>query len=240
MKKQQRSTKKEKHSATSTQQQPSSENMTSLNTSPKQPEYLKDIYTLPLRNFEQCMLDNNLAALIVSGLPSAQQLTDAWENILQEYSDMMGVAEHRLYLHLMREVELLKIDYESIQVCISTLRKQYSEFFCQELNSLLRTTCTFNVLDEKSYLAELDKCERRSRALKIRLDLKTMEFEAVKNKIGGKGEKIDRNYFTSVLIVLSKHNGYSISKDIFVNEYIEYIKQFNRYCDEIEKMNKKK
>jgi hypothetical protein len=141
----------------------------------------------------------------------------------------------------MREVELLKIDFESIQILIAALRKQYSEFFCKELNNLLHTNCTFNVLDEKSYNAELDKCERRSRALKIRLDLKTMEFDAIKNKLGSKkGDKIDKNYFTSVLIVLSKHNGYQITKEIFVNEYIEYIKQFNRYCEEMEKINKKK
>lgn len=52
------------------------------------------------------------------------------------------------------------------------------------------------------------------------------------------GAKIDKNYFTGVLIMLGRHNNYKISKEITVNEYCEYIRQYNLYCDEMSKKAK--
>ena len=234
MKKRMRFVKKATQSATPiTTPQPSTEAVSS--------KWFRDIFELPLGKFEECLLNNNLSALVISGFPSPEELQSAWQTIIQEYSDSIGSVEHSIYLHLFKELELLKLDYESVKLLIGSLRKVYVPYFCDELNMLLRTNCNFNIQDVPSYYAQLDKCERRSKAMKIRLDLKVMEFEAVKNKMSGEGGKeIDKNYFTGVLIILGKHNGYRITKDIFVNEYCEYLKQFNKYCEEMNKQVKKK
>lgn len=202
--------------------------------------WYQNIYNLPLNKFEECLINNNLSVLTIGGFPTPVELNTAWSNIMEEYTTAIGDTEFQMYVELYREVELLKIDYSSIGLLISALRKNYSKYFCDELNILLRTDCKFNVKDLTSYFAELDKCERRAGAKKIQLDLKLIEFEAVKKKVtGGKEEKIDKNYFTSVLIILSKHNTYRITKDIFVNEYCEYLKQFTQYCEEMKKATKK-
>ena len=186
------------------------------------------------------MINNNLSALTIVGFPPFAELNTAWSNIMEEYTMAIGDAEFKMYVELYREVELLKIDYASIGLLISALRKNYSKYFCDELNALLRTDCKFNVNDLASYFSELDKCERRSGAKKIQLDLKLIEFEAIKKKVtGGKEDRVDKNYFTSVLIILSKHNAYRVTKDIFVNEYCEYLKQFTQYCEEMKKATKK-
>lgn len=200
--------------------------------------FYRSIYELPLSVFENCLLNDSPAQLAISGSPTPKQLSESWNNIITEYSEALGNSEYRMYLNLYKEVELLRIDFESVNILVSALRKTYSKFFCDELNKILRQTCKFNINDTNSYFAELDKCERRGKGLKIQLDLKLLEFETVKKKVnGGQGEPLDRNYFTSVLIILSKHNNYRITKDIFVNEYCEYVKQFTAFCDE---MNKKK
>ena len=212
-----------------------------LPTDTKSYSWYQDISKLPLRNFEECFINNNLSALIISGFPTPQELHAAWENIMQEYSDSLGESEYNMYLNLWKEVELLRIDYESIRLLIMALRKVYSKYFCDELNSLLFTSCKFDINDIPSYLSELDNCERRSGAKKIQLDLKKIEFEEIKKKVNGeKGQSIDKNYFTGVLIILSKHNNYRITKDIFVNEYCEYLKQFNFYYDQVYKVRSKK
>lgn len=212
------------------------------------PNWFHDIHSCPLRNFEECLLNKNLSALIISGFPAPKELSKAWESIVSEYSDSLGSTEYNLFGHLFKEVKLLEIDYACVQTCIGTLRKIYSKYFCSELNMLLHTNFRFedyvdkdgNVFDVNSYYALIDKCERRSKAMKIRLDLKTMEFDAVKDKMSGKGKEIDKNYFTSILIILSKHNNYRITKEITVAEYCEYMKQFNLYCEQMNDQIKKK
>ena len=241
MKKHSQSTKQETPSVTPTTT-PQSKTDTTLKN------WYRDIYELPLRNFEECLLNKNLSALIISGFPAPEELSKSWESIVTEYSDSLGSTEYNLFGHLFKEVKLLEIDYACVQTCIGTLRKIYSAYFCSELNMLLHTNFKFsdfvddkgNVFDVNSYYALIDKCERRSKAMKIRLDLKMIEFDAVKDKMSGKGKEIDKNYFTSILIILSKHNNYRITKDITVAEYCEYMKQFNLYCEQMNDQIKKK
>lgn len=198
-----------------------------------------NIFELPLSNFEECLINNNLSALIISGFPDPKELNTTWENIMQEYSEMLGNSEYGMYVALFKEVEVLKIKYETVLFLIKALRTYQSRIFCDELNTFLFTDCKFNFADTKSYNAELDKCERQSGAKKIQLDLKLIEFEEIKKKVVGSDDgKIDKNYFTSVLIILSKHNNYRITKSIFVNEYCEYLNQFTQYSEALNKTGK--
>jgi hypothetical protein len=164
----------------------------------------------------------------------------AWESILQEYSEILGNSEFRLYYSLFKQVELLKLNIEMIKICIAVLRKNYSKKFAGELNAMLYLTCKFNPRDLKTYFSELDKCERRIGGLKMNLDLKLIEFEEIKKKVeGGNGKKIDKNYFSSMLITLSRvlSLGYKLNKDIMMNEYCEYYRQA---ATEAEEANKRK
>jgi hypothetical protein len=197
------------------------------------------IYDTPLSRFEECILKGNLSALIILGFPTEQQLTTAWNTIIEEYTDAMGDGEYNMYLNLYKEVEMMRADYNGIIILISALRKFYSAYFRSELSRILRMDLTLNENDVPTYMAELDKCERRAKGLKINLDLKQIAFDQVKNKIEEKDEtKIDRNYFTSILVTLGRFNNYRLTKDIFVNEYCEQVKQFSLHLEQINKQNK--
>jgi hypothetical protein len=172
-------------------------------------------------------LNNNLSALTISGFPTPKQLSDAWENIMQEYSDALGNAEFTMYAKMFKEVEVMRLNYQMIEILISALRKFYSPKFCKELNEMLYVNFKFDINNTDNYFADLDNCQRRMGGLKMNLELKIIEFEEIKKSFDkdGNKKKIDKNYFTSMLIVLSRVNGYRITKDIFVNEYCEYYKQ---------------
>lgn len=202
-------------------------------------KWYQSIYELPLFRFEDCFINNNLSALVISGYPLPETLSDTWTGILQEYADAMGNSEHQMYINLMREVEILRMDVECIKVLVSTLRLVYSKYFCEQLQEMTNTTCKFDWNDQDNFQKEVDKCERRAKSFKINYDLKKSEFENVRKKIEAKSDKkIDKNYFTGVLIMLSRHNNYRITKDITVNEYCEYIRQFNNYCENLGKASK--
>lgn len=204
--------------------------------------YHQTIDELPLNRFIDCMVDNNLSALIISGLPTIQQLQSAWENIFSDYIERIGTNEYRIYVALYKEINLLKVTIDQINIIAQRgdeandmkpgiLRLMYSEYFANELNILLKTTCRFNYKDFKSYHAELDKCINRSKAFKIKLDLKLMNFEAIEKKNKGNTGKADRQYFVSILVTLSDYAKYQIADNIKMSEYCERLKRFNMACE---------
>ena len=203
-----------------------------------QPLYYNSIHQLPLNKFIDCIVDNNISALTIEGFPSPQQLAEAWETILAQYTEIVGTQEYRLY----KETAVLKIQIDQINMLAhrgndelqpGILRMVYDEDLAKELNSLLKTNCRFNYLDPKSYHAELDKCINRSKALKIQLDLKNLRFKAIQEK-NSKHEKkqLDRQYFISILITLSDFAKYRIEENIKMSEYCERLKRFADYCDQ--------
>ena len=193
------------------------------------------IYDLPLNKFIDCIVDGNLASLTISGYPTQEHLTTAWSNILAEYSELIGTDEYRMYVQLYKEVNIIKITLNQITIAISILRLVRDDYFVKELNELLGTDCKFNWNDPASYQAECNKCMNRSASLKIKLDLKTMQFEAIEKKNAGTGEKLERQYFTSILITLSDHVKYRIEDTIKMSEYCDRLKRFSDYCEQIKK-----
>lgn len=197
------------------------------------PKFHQTIYDLPLNKFIDCIVDNNLSALIISGLPEQKQLDDAWEVILSQYSESVGTQEYRLFCELYKETAVLKIIIDQINIALNILEVIYDEFFASEVNKFLKTSCRFNWEDQATYQAEIKKCRNRSKALNIKLDLKNLQFEAIQKKnTGATTEKIDRQYFTSILITLSDHAKYRIEDNIKMSEYCERIKRFSDYCEQ--------
>ena len=215
------------------------------NPSPTQLNIYRQISELPLSRFIDCIVDNNLYALVITGTPDLTELQKAWANILTQYSEALGVAEFKLYISLYREISLLEIDYKTIHTNVDVLRSIQRWTLkngttpeieaCRiklgkEVNSLLRTACKFNEKDDATYQEELNKCIRRTGGLKIRLDLKLLAFDEIKKK-NKSGVELTRPYFDSVLISISDHAKYEITETITVSKYCERIKRYNQYCD---------
>lgn len=215
-------------------------------TTPSSSIYLS-IHKLPLHKFIDCIVDNNIYALRIKGNPSEIELQQAWNNILQEYTETIGDNEYRLHLSLFRSISELQLTLDQIRSLaaeekrdpvtgditeLGILRKLYSRYLCNELNKLLKTSFRLNWADQASYQEELNKCMRRSKAIKISLDLKLLQFEAIEKKHEDKkGHTYTRPYFISVLINLSNHAKYQIPDTITVLEYCERMKQYNQYAE---------
>jgi len=211
-------------------------------------EYYQDIHNLPLNKFIDCIVDGNLSALTISGFPSPEQLSQAWDFILSQYSELVGTQEYRMYKILYCEVSILKITLDQIRILaakgnnqgekVGILRMIENDFFASELNKLLNMNCKFNWADQKNYHEELDKCVRRSKALFIQYELKTAQFKAIEKKNQAKpGAKMDRQYFVSILVTLSDapYTKYPITDNIKMSEYCERIKRYSDYCETVKK-----
>lgn len=199
----------------------------------------RSIHDLPLARFEDCMVMGNLSALVISGFPNPIELATAWNEIMSEYSACIGGADYKMYFNLKKEVELLRITIQQINFLIETMRNtrivlagtEELRYMASELNGFLATSFKFDPTNEKEFNKMLERCKNRSKINKINLDLKEQELTTIELKFGGSSVKQDRQYFTSVLITMSKHFGYRLTKEITVSEYCEYVKQYNKHCD---------
>jgi hypothetical protein len=191
----------------------------------------RSIDELPLRNFITCMVDDNLNALIKSGVASPEQLQDLWNEILSDYTDAVGNNENKLMLSNYKQLILLDAKLSIIETCIAILEKTYDETLANTLNELCGTKYKFQ---GENLQKELKSCFTRSRSIKIAFDLKMADFEAIRKKQIN-NERPTRKYFMSILIFLSNHAKYQITDEITVAEYCERLRLYNQHCESLKK-----
>lgn len=199
------------------------------------PKYYKSINELPLSRFIDCLVDNNLFALIISGEPEKDLLEAVWEEILFDYNEAIGDNESKMYFQLFKEVHLLLITMKEIEMNIQILSFEYDKKYADNLNALLETDFAFDFSDQEKYHKELSRCKNRSKGIFIQYEIKNTQFEALKKKNDNKDFKVNREYFQNILITLSDHAKYEIKDNITVYQFCERIKRFGQFIKTIEK-----
>lgn len=213
-------TKKQENGNTATPSAPAQQDIPSN-------KWYQSITELPLNKFIECTVDGNLSALVISGFPLKDQLLLAWAEINEQYGDAMGDNDHRLYNKLFKDIAIHSMDFRQIHALIEILRNHRYKPFEARLNSLLYT----NFLFANNRQKELDTCERLSKSISVKIDMKSAQLEALKAK-QVKGSKPTREYFFTWLITLSDHAHYPVPDTITVFEFCARIKRLNQFVDQ--------
>ncbi|HUR65466.1 MAG TPA: hypothetical protein VMZ03_03880 [Chitinophagaceae bacterium] len=199
------------------------------------------ITDLPLRNFIDVSVDGNLAALTISGFPAQEDLLAAWQNIQVEYADAIGNHGHRMHSILYRDMSVLDTNIKSIECLVDVMQKVVSPSlqdiineYGKRLNRLLLTQYKFDLKDQENYHANLKRCLMRKSGLKIDLDLKKIQYEALTKGADHPVFKLSREYFQNILITLSDYVKYAVQDNITVYEFCDRIRRFNKYYEEME------
>lgn len=125
---------------------------------------------------------------------------------------------------------MLSVTHKTILYLIEILQEVYYPDFAQQLNQLLKTNFPFDPENPEQYQGFLKNCLNRSKGLKIDFDLKTIRFQAIKEKMNSRGgEKVTRQYFQSILITISDFVQYPVTDNITVFEYCDRIRRLNEY-----------
>lgn len=196
---------------------------------------------MPLSRYISAKVDGILQALVIEGNPSPEELTKAWLNIEIECIDLVGTVEQKAELKLKRDIDILQADLAICEVCIYQLSHAYHPDFEMYLNNILKANIKLDPEDPDKYHALLKNCWNRSRGVKINLDLKVIEFNAIKEKLEkqGKGQPYTREYFATMLITLSDFAQYQIQDTISVFDYYDRLRRLIAYNEEMERRNKK-
>lgn len=195
-----------------------------------------NITELPLKNYIEGTVNGNVSAIIKTGVcDDPEKLLAAWHDIRQQYAEVIGDQETKLFLSLYKEINRLAISIEQVKMLVQTLQKYYTKQFADGLNRVLGTSFAFDIEDRETYDKDLQRCLNRSKGYQVQMELKMAQFKAVQEKQQTPGQEASISYYQSVLITLSDHAGYRVDDSITVFEFCDRIKRLNKAMEDAKK-----
>lgn len=204
----------------------------------KMSQIYSTITKLPFANFLDCICDNNLRALIISGEPREDELISARDMIVMQYTDAIGGENTVHEVGILKEITHYRISLYLIYTLVDLL----SRIYVPKWESLLirhsgRKKFNLDWAKPEEYVKELNLALARSISFKLNLELKEIELEGLRNQNKtGKEGKPKREDFVRSLINLSDHAGFQIREnEITTFEYCQRVKGFIQYMESYNK-----
>jgi hypothetical protein len=202
-----------------------------------QESHQQNIYThcseLPLHNFIQIIISNNLYWLMKSDsgeLPA--NAAEVWDNIFIEYMELTGDQEYRYMMDLILNIEKLRIKVLSVESALNLLSNYKSKPVIEALLELGYTVEQMKDWDD--YFKSLEDIHKRLGLTILELHRKEKELQELQKNYGK--VKADEKYFTKIVIRLSKYQGYRI--DALITTVSEFAMILNSYLKEVENASK--
>lgn len=178
------------------------------------------INTLPLINFINCLCDNDLSFIVISGNPSIETLQRAWGVIYEQFLDGMKDREGIRRLRLMGKINHLNFIYELVHLCVRFLEQAYDREILDILRRHIAIVGEFNPEDVAQYFKDLQNLLTRAQSIKAQILDKTAEYAA----LGGKpGQKATTEQFNRFIAQVSIYTKFHIDKRVVtIAEFIGY------------------
>lgn len=186
---------------------------------------------ISLERWMRLIVDGDIRAIIRDGEPPEHELRIVEGNLRIAYADAMGDNEYKFYCASIKEVTRLEITLAQIEQLITVLREAYVRAFADKLNQLVGSSFVFDVTRPEEYDKTLDRCFRRSRGIKISLDLERAKLLKYEEKHSGSTVTPKREYYYSVLLTISQTQGFRISSEISVWEFCELLRRHNKLIE---------
>lgn len=234
----QRKTKRtSKYSKSQTIHLPFSKKGTQQRPAAKPLTVFQSISELPLYLFIDAIADDKISGIIKSGYPAPEQLEAAWQEILLQYNEAMGDGESRLFFSLHKQILQKEITLRQVRLALEMLTEperltpkgilKFQDF----LNGIFFSTVQIDPEDPDDYQDKLQVWKNQSASIMLAIDLKRIEYDAIKNKKKSEGQKPDRAYFQTILLNLSDYVKYEVDDKISVFEFCERIRRLNNFLE---------
>lgn len=190
-----------------------------------------DCSKLVLDIFIDCIVDSNLKGLIISGVPTDKQLSEAWDKIYVQSCQIAQNGTYNEVFSVLKEIDDLraKITIASNTVRHLDISSQNELPFDQDLINILNSLalrCNLKDSDTREVVVtKLNSVIARAKKWVPRLT----EREAKLNEIRSTNNtKIDREYFDDWLEAMSKDKGYHVkSNEITVSRFYRSMAKMN-------------
>lgn len=185
----------------------------------------------PLSVYIDIVCEEKLDGLIISGNPPKELLEAAALKICSEFLVLSGGSDRTMELTRRMHYYYSLILIYSISLNLISMGKHDKD--------------VIDVLNKNGFSCSMPKDEQETAKLisrlksaisekKIRMNSEKKRLESLKT---GGNTKPTREYYTSTLVMLSKHVGFRLTKDITLAEYAAYLKD---YKEEIQRLKQLK
>lgn len=192
---------------------------------------------LPLDNFIDALVNGNTHRIVKYGEVPKEEIDITWQKILYEYFDLSGTKTYRTMFALNKEIIQLQARLLSVQTCLKVLN-YHPDIECERILRNMGYNYPFNRENPEEYKSNLEDIEKKSRTIKVSIDIKIAEKKSAEK--GYHGGKPTEEMFMSNLIELSKYMGFRIkASEITVSEYIAILNKYNKEAENIKSVQGK-
>lgn len=189
----------------------------------------QEIYTscdeLPIYNFVKIAVRDELRFLNVDRLNFivTDDHKNAWTEILQEYTGLSKDNKQFQILDLLKVITKSNLTLDLVQNIVDFLANDFD----QEMITILRSLGFLYKYDPYSdtYDSDLRKTVSQAKSIIVKKNIAEKELEGLKSE--GKEKKATEQDYISLMVALSKFQGYHIDwKKTSVSEYVETLNSF--------------
>lgn len=198
----------------------------------------RDINSLPLYLFIDCMVDDKIHSLVISGNPTPEELQDAWADILMEYNEVMADNEGKLFFSLHKQILQKEIELRMIDHALFVLKSEYIPRLVDTLNKLFSSGILLDPTDQDDYHNKLQIFRNLKASILMNRDMKRIQYEAIQAKRSQSSQRPDRRYFQTILLNLSDYVKYEVDENISVFTFCERFRRLNKFLETTTKSGK--
>jgi hypothetical protein len=186
---------------------------------------LSSCYEVTMGQLEDCICDNNLSTLVVSGEPSALQLAEAWSSIFFEYCELAEDSETRYRVLLDAQLTLDKKKEELGQGWATLLKHKYSEDIAEALR-IIGFEFELNPNDPEQYQADLKRINGELGYLRLTIKIKEAQWTALMDK-QSTHDTVDRKYFSTIYFAINNYaKREAVNRQTIVADYCAALRAF--------------
>lgn len=193
----------------------------------------RHISEIPLYLFEDAICDDKIHSIVVSGHPTEQELADAWNDLLIQYNERLGDSESRLFFSLHKQILQKEITLQQVDLAIVMLKEAYVPELLEFLNGVFFTRATIDAEDCEDRDRKLNMFKNQKASIRMAIDMKRIQYEAIKKKKGSAGQKPDHAYFQTNLLNLSDFAKYEVTNRISVFQYTERMHRLIKFLETV-------
>lgn len=192
----------------------------------------------PLDVFIDVLVNKNFRRLIRWGGATDKQLYKAWEQLFSEYAELSETPQYKKMIGLSKEIGQLQSKIMTVNICIQVLNNRYSDAAVSALKRL-GYSVYFDLNDKQKYQKALISVRKKVKAAELTLMQRTGQYDEM--IAGVKEGKLTEDYFTEMLVELSKFMGYRLNaSEITVTEFVTISNKRNKELELMAKQHGKK
>lgn len=193
---------------------------------------ISDIEKLSFTKFIRCSVTNDLSPLVVSGVPSKDQLFFAWISILSAYYTIIGSKDSARYVKLVAKMEALNGKIFVVKSLCDALRQWYEPKLADQLRAWgFNHPFTGETLLDDLKQVEVELSNDNFKLEKLRLEYDRLETDKKKS-----GEAATKESYMKMLYAIEKHRQMRYPPDsITLYEFAMWQAELIEYSEAVKK-----